>query len=125
MTGNPAARRAPGELAAEVLRVLGGAGSALTPAEVRDALDPTGALSYSAVVTTLTRLHSKKLVNRRRDGRAYRYSASADPAALTAWRMGRLLDAESDRASVLMRFVSTLSEHDEALLRDMLRDHDA
>jgi predicted transcriptional regulator len=120
VTDDPPARRLPGALAAEVLRALGGSDSALTPGEVRDLLDPSGALSYSTVVTTLTRLHEKEVVTRVRDGRAFRYSAVADPSALVAWRMGRLLESEPDRASVLMRFVGALDETDERLLRDLL-----
>ncbi|MEU5692034.1 BlaI/MecI/CopY family transcriptional regulator [Actinosynnema sp. NPDC020468] len=118
--GDQPARRLPGALAAEVLGVLGDAGEALTPAEVRDRLDPSGTLSYSTVVTTLTRLYEKRLATRTRDGRAYRYSATADPSALTAWRMGRLLESEPDRASVLTRFVGALDEDDERILRDLL-----
>lgn len=113
-------RRRPGELEAQILTVLAGAGAALSPGEIRDRLDPAGTLSYSAVVTTLTRLHEKKAVTRRKDGRAYRYSAVGDASTLVARRMGRLLDAESDRASVLSHFVSELSEDDAAVLRELL-----
>lgn len=96
----------------------------MTPGEVRNLLDGTGALSYSTVVTTLTRLHDKEVVTRVRDGRAYRYSAVADPSALTAWRMGRLLESEEDHGPVLARFVDSLSPQDERLLRTMLGDLD-
>lgn len=120
-TGGPARRR-PGALAAEVLHALVEAGKALTPAEVLERLAPTGARSYSAVVTTLTRLHGKSAVTRVKDGRAYRYSATADPSALVAWRMARLLEAEADHAPVLTRFVRGLSEDDEAVLRRLLAD---
>lgn len=113
-------RRRPGELEAQVLTVLVDAGAALSPGEIRDRLDPGGTLSYSAVVTTLTRLHDKKAVTRRKDGRAYRYSAIGDASTLVARRMGRLLDAEDDRASVLSHFVSELSEDDAAMLRALL-----
>lgn len=118
--GDQPPRRLPGTLAAEVLRVLGDADAALTPAEVRERLDPAGVLSYSTVVTTLTRLHEKGMATRVRDGRAYRYSATADPSALTAWRMGRLLENEPNRTSVLTRFVDALGEDDERTLRELL-----
>ncbi|MET1075916.1 MAG: BlaI/MecI/CopY family transcriptional regulator [Umezawaea sp.] len=117
---SPPSRRQPGALAAEVLTVLGASASALTPAEVRDLLDPSGSLSYSTVVTTLTRLHDKDMATRVRDGRAFRYSAVAEPSALVAWRMRRLLDSDPDHASVLTRFVGSLNEKDERLLRDLL-----
>lgn len=115
-------RRRSGELAAEVLRLLAAAEAPMTPGELLEVLDPSGGLSYSAVVTTLTRLHEKRAVTRFRDGRAYRYAAAADPAALVAWRMSRLLDGQSDHAPVLSRFVGSLSEQDERTLRDLLDD---
>ncbi|GGM40368.1 BlaI/MecI/CopY family transcriptional regulator [Dactylosporangium sucinum] len=116
-------RRRPGQLEAEVMRVLGAASGPLTPGEVRDVLDPAGALSYSTVVTALSRLHEKAVVTRHRgDGRAFRYGALSDPAGLVAERMRRLLAREPDRASVLRRFVSTLDAGDEQVLRDLLSE---
>ncbi|NUT46758.1 MAG: CopY family transcriptional regulator [Saccharothrix sp.] len=106
------------------MEVLNDADAPLTPAEVRDVVDPSGRLSYSTVVTTLTRLHDKGMASRTRDGRAYRYTATTDPSSLTAWRMGRLLESEPDRASVLTRFVDALDEDDERVLRDLLRHLD-
>jgi predicted transcriptional regulator len=116
-------RRRPGQLEAEVITVLTTAPGPLTPGEVRDLLDPTGTLSYSAVVTTLTRLHEKRSVTRQRDGRAFRYGALRDAAGLVAERMSRLLADEPDRASVLRRFVGTLDDRDEEILRSLLREH--
>ena len=95
----------------------------LTAGEVRDHLDPGGALSYSAVVTTLTRLYEKGALTRHRDGRAFRYGAVSNAAGLVADRMRRLLVGEPDRMSVLRRFVSTLDSDDEKLLRELLRGH--
>ncbi|MEU0555726.1 BlaI/MecI/CopY family transcriptional regulator [Dactylosporangium maewongense] len=116
-------RRRPGQLEAQVITVLGAAAGPLTPGEVRDLLDPAGALSYSAVVTTLTRLHEKGSVTRHRDGRAFRYGALRDAAGLVAERMSRLLAEEPDRATVLRRFVGTLDDRDEQTLRALLREH--
>ncbi|MCE7003623.1 BlaI/MecI/CopY family transcriptional regulator [Kibdelosporangium philippinense] len=111
-------RRKPGALSAEILDALSKSDEALTPGEILAVL-PDG-LSYSAVVTTLTRLHEKEVVTRERDGRAYRYRATGDQTALVAWRMGRILETEADHASVLTRFVGALNEQDEQLLRDLL-----
>ena len=94
----------------------------MSPGEIRDVLDPSGSLSYSAVVTTLSRLRDKKAVARERVGRAYHYVAVADASTLVARRMGRLLDAQADHASVLTRFVSELDESDAAVLRALLAD---
>ena len=102
------------------MTVLDSALRPLTPGEVRDALDPGGALSYSTVVTTLTRLFEKGAVARHRDGWAFRYGALSAPAGLVADRMSRLMEVEPDRATVLRRFVSNLSADDERLLRELL-----
>src|SRR5215472_13505401 len=115
-----AGRRAAGELEAAVLAVLQAAGSALAPGEVRDRLG--GELAYTTVVTILSRLHAKGVLERRKAGRAFRYAPVADEPGLAARRMARVLDAEPDREAVLARFVSGLSGADEELLRGMLGD---
>jgi len=111
-------RRAAGELEAAVLGVLQAAGSSLSPGEVRDQLG--GGLAYTTVVTILSRLHGKGVLNRRKAGRAFLYAPVADEPGLAARRMTQMLDAEPDREAVLARFVSGLSGTDEELLRRML-----
>src|SRR5579863_7419153 len=113
-----AGRRAAGELAAEVLAVLQKAGSPLSPGEVRERVG--GDLAYTTIVTILSRLHAKGVLDRRKSGRAYLYMPVADEPGLAARRMTRVLDAEKDREAVLARFVSALSESDEEILRKML-----
>ena len=113
-----AGRRAAGELEAAVLAVLQAAGSPLSPGEVRDRLGEN--LAYTTVVTILSRLHGKGVLNRRKAGRAFLYAPVADEPGLAARRMTQMLDAEPDREAVLARFVSGLSGTDEELLRRML-----
>jgi predicted transcriptional regulator len=118
-------RRGSGELEAAVMQALWAAGRALNPGEVQAALAADGAasgLSYSTVVTILSRLHAKKALRRRRAGRAYRYSPAADEAGLAARRLAAMLDREPDRQAVLSRFVAELSDTDEQLLRSLLHD---
>ncbi|WP_062428248.1 BlaI/MecI/CopY family transcriptional regulator [Herbidospora daliensis] len=117
------ARRPPGGLEAAILTALREAGRSLTPGQVRDLVAPDGDLSYSAVVTTLTRLHRKQAVTRRREGRSHRYGALVDPADLVAQRMTALLQGESDRSGVLRRFVGDLAVEDEELLRRLLDEN--
>jgi predicted transcriptional regulator len=115
-------RRSPGSLEAEILTVLHSAHRELSPAQVRERLDGGAALSYSAVVTTLTRLHGKGVVTRRRAGRAFLYMAKSDAASLVAWRMNRLLDEQADHRPALTHFVAALSPGDEALIRQLLAE---
>jgi predicted transcriptional regulator len=100
--------------------VLLEAGSALSPGEVRERIG--GSLAYTTVVTILSRLHAKGVLDRHKEGRAYLYAPVADEPGLAARRMARVLDGEADREAVLARFVSSLSDSDEALLRRMLGD---
>ena len=113
-----AGRRAAGELEAAVLAVLQAAGSPMSPGEVRDRLG--GDLAYTTVVTILSRLHGKGVLDRHKAGRAFLYAPVADEPGLAARRMAQVLDAEADREAVLARFVSGLSGRDEELLRRML-----
>jgi predicted transcriptional regulator len=117
-TGEEAGRRAAGELEAAVLAVLQAAGSPLSPAGVRERLG--GDLAYTTVVTILSRLHAKGVLDRRKAGRAFLYAPVADEPGLAARRLAQMLDAEPDREAVLARFVSGLSGKDEKLLRRML-----
>ncbi|GAA2642738.1 hypothetical protein Adu01nite_24630 [Paractinoplanes durhamensis] len=106
-----------------MLGVLTDAARPLTPGDVRALLLASIPLSYSTVVTILTRMHGKGLTARYRDGRAFRYSPLTDRASMAARRMGALLNDADDHASVLRRFVDSLNPGDEDLLRRLLKDH--
>jgi predicted transcriptional regulator len=116
-------RRPAGALEAEVLDVLRAAGMPLSPGQVRaDLTAPQQQeLSYSTVVTILSRLHAKGLVSRERAGRGFAY-APLDAASVVAGQMSRALDGSGDRGAVLSRFVSGLSGRDARLLRGLLAD---
>jgi predicted transcriptional regulator len=114
------ARRAAGELESAVLGLLHTAGTPLSPGAVRERLG--GDLAYTTVVTILSRLHAKGVLERARAGRAYLYAPVADEPGLAARRMANVLAEEPDREAVLARFVSGLSRSDEELLRRMLGD---
>jgi predicted transcriptional regulator len=115
------ARRPAGSLEQEVLAALAAADRPMTPAEVLEDLGRD--LAYTTVLTTLTRLYDKGALTRQRQGRAYAYTLAADTATLTARRMRRLLASDTDRATVLSRFVAELSPAEEQLLEQLLRDH--
>lgn len=116
--------RRRGALEQEVLSCLAAAGRPLTVGEVL--ADLGGDLAYTTVLTALTRLHAKGALRREPSGRAFAYSLADDPAAMgasvTARRMARLLDAGSDRAGVLARFVADLGPEDERLLAELLAE---
>src|ERR1700751_2271895 len=118
-------RRPPGALEAEVMDVLRAAGAPLSPGQVRERLAAReqGELSYSTVVTIVSRLHAKGLLARERAGRGFAYTP-VDPASLAAGQMSRALDAGVDHGAVLTRFGSGLSGRAARLLARLLAGGD-
>jgi predicted transcriptional regulator len=117
---NDGPRREAGELESEVLAALWAAGRALTPGEVREELG--GELAYTTVMTTLSRLHDKGVVDRQRSGRSYAYAPNEHEADFAARRFRALIERGHDRDAVLQGFVSELSDDEERVLRALLDD---
>ncbi|MEW2485169.1 BlaI/MecI/CopY family transcriptional regulator [Streptomyces sp. NPDC048411] len=112
-------QRGKGELEAEVLAALQHATpDPLTPGEVKEQLG--GGLSYSTVVTALSRLYAKGVLKRSQRGRAFAYTPVADESGLAARKMRQVLENGPDREAVLTTFVDDLSADDEQLLRRLL-----
>ncbi|MEU6765570.1 BlaI/MecI/CopY family transcriptional regulator [Streptomyces sp. NPDC046853] len=111
-------RRSAGALEAAVMAALWTADAALTPAEVQAELG--AGLARTTVTTILSRLHEKGTLERQRQGRGYAYRPIQDPHGLTALRMHGELDRDSDRETVLARFVAQLDPDDEQVLRRLL-----
>lgn len=113
-------RRPMGALESEVLTEIWKAPEGLTPRDVLDRLDTD--LAYTTVMTILQRLWRKGLLDRTRDGRAYRYRSLTTESELFATRMAAALSLANDREATLSRFVGDLSKTDEAVLRRLLAD---
>ncbi|GHI09951.1 CopY family transcriptional regulator [Streptomyces cellostaticus] len=118
MTDDKDERRPAGELEASVMAALWAAGAPQTAGQVQLSLGAD--LARTTVTTILTRLHDKGMVERQRQGRGYAYFPLQDAQGLTARRMHTELDRDSDRETVLARFVAQLSPDDERILRDLL-----
>lgn len=110
-------RREDGGLEAEVLAAVWSFDHPALPAEVQERL---GGLAYSTVVTTLTRLMEKGLLDRSRVGRAYAYRPVMTEAELTAHRMHAVLERAEDRRAVLATFLGGLHGDDERDLRALV-----
>jgi predicted transcriptional regulator len=123
-------RRRAGELETAVLTVLWSAHVAspdaaddvwMIPQEVQTELARGGDdLAYNSVMTTLTRLHAKGLLERRGRGRAWEYRPTPGAVEQAASQMQSLLGAGPARAMVLSRFVQGLGKDDEAVLQELL-----
>ena len=111
-------RRPAGALAAEVMAMLWASGQAMTAKEVHAAVGED--LAYKTVLTVLSRLHTKGLLERERVGRAHAYRTHQAPPETAAHQMNAALSRGSNRTAVLQRFVEALDPADEAALRALL-----
>jgi predicted transcriptional regulator len=114
------APRPLGDLERLVMERLWAAPAALTVREVHDQLAGTRELAYTTVMTVLDRLAKKKLTERERDGKAWRYRAAAPREEFAADLMRDALDRAGDRREALVRFVGQVSDEEAALLREAL-----
>ena len=98
------------------------------PVSVRDVLDDLNRernLAYTTVMTVLENLHRKGLVEREKDGRAFKYVASVSQEQYTAELMDGALAGSGDRGAALLHFVERMSATELAELREALgRLHD-
>lgn len=113
-------RRPMGGLEAAVLDCLWADGEPLTPRGVLDRID--GDLAYTTIMTILTRLWRKGLVERSRSGKAYAYTPLVSEADLVASRMRDALVSSADRGATLSRFAETLTKREATALRAALAD---
>ncbi|WP_181793100.1 BlaI/MecI/CopY family transcriptional regulator [Streptomyces sp. WELS2] len=101
--------------AGEPEAALWAADEPLTAARVQAELD--SGLARTTVTTILSRLHEKGTLERERRGRGYACRPVQDQHGLTALRMHGELARDTDRETVLARFVARLSPDDEQILR--------
>ncbi|RJT95842.1 BlaI/MecI/CopY family transcriptional regulator [Arthrobacter zhaoguopingii] len=116
-----------GDLERTVMDLLWSTPGALTANELRDsiAVVPAGAetgreLAVTTVLTVLSRLEKKGLVQRERDSRPHRYKAVTSRADHTAELMHEVFAKAPDREAVLARFIGSVSESEAQTLRRLL-----
>jgi predicted transcriptional regulator len=113
-----------GALESELLELLWAAGQPLGATELARRL-PGPPRAYNTVVTVLTRLVGKGLVERDGDGRRFTYRPAGDRDELTARAIEKLLEAATDRRAVLARLVTGAQDLGlRAELAALLRDSD-
>src|SRR5580765_8677028 len=112
-----------GVLERQVMSVVWNAGEL----NVREACERLGsAVAYTTVMTTMDRLFKKRLLARRKVGRAFVYSAAASrdelEGAMATELVHSLLRRNSDEPlPILSSLVDAVSDRDRALLDDLER----
>src|SRR5690625_8986 len=112
-----------GDLEQAIMDILwsDGTGSGLTVREVLDRLtgrDP----AYTTVMTVLSRLETKGVTTRERDGRAWRYRPAATREPLTAEAMRSPLHdlSSEDRQAAILHFHAEASPADLDAVREAM-----
>lgn len=116
-----------GDLERAVMDVLWdgpAAGAGMTVREVADGLRDRE-LAYTTVMTVLDRLAGKGMVDRERDGRAWRYRPAASREAHIARLMLDALDLADSRDAALVRFARSVTGTEAEVLRAALTDEAA
>lgn len=111
-----------GDLEAAVMRVLWDGDEPMSVEDVRAALEQMGRkAAYTTVMTTLARLHSKRLLDRRMQGRAYYYRAALSEKEFGESVSRAALDGllGAFRGPAVAYFVEALGERDPEQLDEL------
>lgn len=108
-----------GELEHAIMDVLWSASDPLTARETRDALADRD-LAATTVLTVLSRLEDKGLVNRDRSERAHRYRPTDARDVHVAALMRQALDTAPDADAALARFADAVTADEAAALAEAL-----
>jgi predicted transcriptional regulator len=93
----------------------------VTVREVFDQLSAERAIAYTTVMSTMDNLHRKGWLDRVREGKAYRYTATASRAEYSARLMREALADGGDAEVVLSHFVAQIGSGESEALRSVLR----
>lgn len=114
-----------GDLERSVMDLLWQQQAPLTANELRDLLTQSNTshgkeLAVTTVLTVLSRLEKKELVQRERDIRPHRYHSVTSREEHTAELMHEVLGSAPDREAVLARFIGSVSADEASTLRKLL-----
>jgi predicted transcriptional regulator len=109
-----------GELEAAIMDQVWSAGQPVLVREIHDRLRPEREPAYNTVLTVVEILYRKGWLARERDGRAYRYRATASREDYTARLMSEAFDTSTDRLATLRSFMARIDPAEAAELRALL-----
>jgi predicted transcriptional regulator len=106
-----------GELEAVVMHRVWEHDSAVTVRELFDELRRERAIAYTTVMSTMDNLHRKGWLDRVKEGKAYRYAATASREEYSARLMREALVGGGDTEAVLNHFVAQMEGDESEVLR--------
>jgi len=106
-----------GELEAVVMHRVWEHDSPVTVRELFDELRRERAIAYTTVMSTMDNLHRKGWLDRVKEGKAYRYAATASREEYSARLMREALVGGGDTEAVLNHFVAQMEGDESEVLR--------
>jgi predicted transcriptional regulator len=113
--------RGLGDLEAVIMDRVWEYGEPVTVRELFDELSAERAIAYTTVMSTMDNLHRKGWLDRVREGKAYRYTATASREEYSARLMREALADGGDAEVVLSHFVAQIGSGESEALRSVLR----
>lgn len=110
-----------GDLEAVIMHLVWDRDDAVTVRELFDQLRQERAIAYTTVMSTMDNLHRKGWLDRVKDGKAYRYTATASREEYSARLMREALAGGGDTEAVLSHFVAQMDGEESSALRAVVR----
>ena len=110
-----------GDLEAVIMQMVWDHRSAVTVRELFNELGQERAIAYTTVMSTMDNLHRKGWLARTKDGKAYRYTATASREEYSARLMREALADGGDTEVVLSHFITQIGDAESELLRAVVR----
>jgi predicted transcriptional regulator len=109
-----------GDLETVIMHMVWGHDDPVTVRELFDDLKQERAIAYTTVMSTMDNLHRKGWLDRVKDGKAYRYTATASREEYSARLMREALDGGGDTEAVLSHFVAQMGGAESEVLRTVV-----
>jgi predicted transcriptional regulator len=110
-----------GDLEAVIMHLVWDHDGPVTVRELLEELQQDRVIAYTTVMSTMDNLHRKGWLARAKDGKAYRYTATASREEYSARLMSEALAGGGDTEVVLSHFVAEMGGAESEVLRDVVR----
>ena len=107
-----------GDLEAVVMHLVWAKGEPVTVRELFDELRQERVIAYTTVMSTMDNLYRKGWLARVKEGKAYRYAATASREEYSARLMHEALAGGGDTTAVLTHFVAQIGDTESRALRE-------
>ena len=110
-----------GDLETVIMHMVWDHDGPVTVRELLGELQHERSIAYTTVMSTMDNLHRKGWLDRVKDGKAYRYTATASREEYSARLMREALDGGGDPELVLSHFVADMDGTESEVLRTVVR----